>query len=341
MSQRKLSLIFLAAAAGIAVLLYKVRGVLLPFLLAAVMAYIINPLVGAFEARQIPRSIAILLAYAVFAVVGIAGFYICVPLLVTELDEMLAAIPRTRSLGEFTSETIRGWGPWRDSRFFRSIVSNSAQQVEKLLAGMVGRSLEVAFGLLARTFTLILVPFLAFYLLRDMEMLRSSALSLVPSHLQGEVQELALRLNRLVAAFLRGQLIVAVTMGLLISVGLAILQVKYAFVIGAVAGAFEFIPYLGPVVATVPAILFGLMRSPVTALWAAVWILAVHQVEAAVLQPQVMSSTVGLHPLTIIFSILVGGELLGIWGMFLAVPLAAVLKEIGGYLLGKAADLSH
>ena len=143
---------------------------------------------------------------------------------------------------------------------------------------------------------------------------------------------MAQRLNELMGAFLRGQLIVAAIVGLLISVGLASLKVKYALVIGTVAAVFEFIPYFGPVIAAVPAVLFAFVQSPATALWAVVLVVVVHQVEGAVLQPQVMSGSMDLHPLTVIFSILVGGELLGIWGMFLAVPAAASLKLIIGYL---------
>lgn len=332
MLDRSRLLILLIAASGVIVLLYLVRGVLVPFALAAVVAYVSNPLVQAFESRQIPRSGAIVLVYVIFAVVGGLTLYVGVPLLAAEVEEMLANLPQARDLSDYTRGTAASVLPLRASHLLRTILSAGAQRVEVLLAQLVARSLEVILALLARTFTILLVPFLAFYFLRDTEKIQRWFLSLLPPARRQEVLVLAQRLNELMGAFLRGQLIVAAIVGLLISVGLASLKVKYALVIGTVAAVFEFIPYFGPVVAAVPAVLFAFVQSPATALWAVVLVVVVHQVEGAVLQPQVMSGSMDLHPLTVIFSILVGGELLGIWGMFLAVPAAASLKLIIGYL---------
>jgi predicted PurR-regulated permease PerM len=332
MLDRSRLLILLIAASGVIVLLYLVRGVLVPFALAAVVAYVSNPLVQAFESRQIPRSGAIVLVYVIFAVVGGLTLYVGVPLLAAEVEEMLANLPQARDLSDYTRGTAASVLHLRASHLLRTILSAGAQRVEVLLAQLVARSLEVILALLARTFTILLVPFLAFYFLRDTEKIQRWFLSLLPPARRQEVLVLAQRLNELMGAFLRGQLIVAAIVGLLISVGLASLKVKYALVIGTVAAVFEFIPYFGPVVAAVPAVLFAFVQSPATALWAVVLVVVVHQVEGAVLQPQVMSGSMDLHPLTVIFSILVGGELLGIWGMFLAVPAAASLKLIIGYL---------
>ena len=332
MLDRSRLLILLIAASGVIVLLYLVRGVLVPFALAAVVAYVSNPLVQAFESRQIPRSGAIVLVYVIFAVVGGLTLYVGVPLLAAEVEEMLANLPQARDLSDYTRGTAASVLHLRASHLLRTILSAGAQRVEVLLAQLVARSLEVILALLARTFTILLVPFLAFYFLRDTEKIQRWFLSLLPPARRQEVLVLAQRLNELMGAFLRGQLIVAAIVGLLISVGLASLKVKYALVIGTVAAVFEFIPYFGPVIAAVPAVLFAFVQSPATALWAVVLVVVVHQVEGAVLQPQVMSGSMDLHPLTVIFSILVGGELLGIWGMFLAVPAAASLKLIIGYL---------
>lgn len=332
MPDRSRLLILLAAASGVVVLLFLVRRVLVPFALAAVVAYVFNPLVKAFEARKIPRSGAIVLVYLISTVIGGLALYVGVPVLVRELEEMLQHLPEARDLGHYTQGTAARLLHSKGSPLLQSILRSGAQRVEALLAQLMARSLEVLLAFLARTFTILLVPFLAFYLLRDAEKIQTWFVSLLPEGRRPEVLALVERLNELMGAFLRGQLIVAAIVGLLIGMGLTLLKVKYALVIGIVAGVFEFIPYFGPVIGAVPAVLFGFMRSPATALWAVVLTMVVHQVEGAILQPQVMSGSMDLHPLTVILSVLAGGELLGVWGMFLAVPATAALKLIGGYL---------
>ena len=194
------------------------------------------------------------------------------------------------------------------SLFSKTSSRPELQQVEGLLARLITRSLEVLLAFLARTFTILMVPFLAFYFLRDADTFSRQFVSLLPADRRQEILALIRGLNELAGAFLRGQLILSVLVGLLISVGLALLKVKYALVIGIIAGVFEFIPYFGPAIAAVPAVMFGLMRSPATALWTMLLIAAVHQVEGAVLQPHVMSGSLDLHPLTVIAAVLIGGS---------------------------------
>jgi predicted PurR-regulated permease PerM len=153
---------------------------------------------------------------------------------------------------------------------------------------------------------LVLAPFLAYYLLRDWEIIRRSALSLIPINSHAEALSLFGRLHRLGSGFIRGQLIVSGFVALLITFGLATLGVKYALLIGLLGGIFDIIPYFGPLIGGAPAVLLGLTRSPATAVWAALWIFLVHQIEGTILQPRIMGEHVGLHPLTVIFAILAG-----------------------------------
>ncbi|MGI6081790.1 MAG: AI-2E family transporter [Limnochordia bacterium] len=332
MSGQSRLVILLAAASGVVFMLYLIRGVLVPFALAAVVAYVFNPLVNAVESRQVPRSGAIVLVYLMFGVAGGLILYVGAPLLAAEMEQIMANLPGSEGMNDLLRGSQVSAPYLTESPFLKGLIKTGAQQVEGLLARLIARSLEVLLAFLARTFTILMVPFLAFYFLRDADKLNRQFISLLPQEHRQETVVLLWRLNQLAGAFLRGQVIVAIIVGLLISVGLALLKVKYALVIGIMAAVFEFIPYFGPAVAAVPAVLFGLMRSPATAFWTVLLIIAVHQVEGAILQPHVMSGTLDLHPLTVIAAVLIGGELLGIWGMFMAVPVAAALKLIGRYV---------
>jgi predicted PurR-regulated permease PerM len=333
---RRARVVMLIVAASVAVIfLYAVRGVLTPFALAAVIAYLAHPLVQEFEERHIPRGVAIVLVYLVLAVAGGLVINLVVPLLVRELNDVLVGLPQTRGLERYATGALEKLVLVRKSEVLRNMVVAAVQRVEQLFVDLASHSLDVLVGLVTRAFSLVLAPFLAYYLLRDWELLRRGLLALIPIEYEGEVLVLARRLNRVLAGFVRGQLLISALMGLLVALGLGILRVRYAVLIGLLAGVFEVIPYFGPAIGAVPAVLFGLLRSPTTALWAAVWILLLHQLEGAVLQPRIMSTSVGLHPLTVIFAVLAGGSLLGVWGLLVALPVAAALRVVGGYLVEK------
>lgn len=336
MNRRIRGILLLSAASGLMVFLYLVRGVLTPFVLAAIIAYLAAPLVRTFEARQIPRSVAIFLVYLVFGVFGILTVYLLVPTLVRELNDILTSLPDIIARLERASSGALRWleripGPAP----IQELVTAALLRLEALVKEVATRTLDVLLSLFSRALYLALAPFLAFYILRDAEVLQHSLLSLVPIRQRNDVLTLIRRLNRVGIGFIRGQLMISGAVGLLIAMGLAVLQVKYALLIGVVAGMFDIIPYFGPVIGGAPAALLGLTRSPATALWVVIWIFVVNQVEAVFLQPHIMGDHVGLHPLTVIFAILSGGSLFGIWGMLLAVPVAAAIKVVVTYIVEK------
>jgi predicted PurR-regulated permease PerM len=229
------------------------------------------------------------------------------------------------ALGLLTASTL----PAQD------IIAAAIARLQELVTNVATRTLDILFGVLSRALYLVLAPFLAYYLLRDAEVVSRAVLSLIPLHFRDEALGLLSRLNRVGIGFIRGQIIVSAIVGLMVTIGLAVLGIKYAVLIGVVAGIFDVVPYFGPLIGGVPAVILGLLRSPSTAVWAAVWIFVVHQIEGVFLQPRIMGEHVGLHPLAIVFAILAGGDLFGIWGMLVAVPVAAVVKVCGSYLIEK------
>lgn len=340
MTRRTRAVLLFFAASAVVIFLYIVRGVLTPFALAAAIAYLVSPLVRAFESRQIPRSAAILLSYLVLGVVVGVAIYLVIPLLVRELNDVTASLPQNiASLERYLNGGLRWFSHVPGPIPLDEMAAAAVQKLEQLVTFAASRTIDVLFSLFSRAFNLVLAPFLAFYLLRDLELIRRSALSVVPVSAHDELIALFSRLNRVGTGFIRGQLIVSGFVTLLITAGLAALGVKYALLIGVLGGVFDVIPYFGPLIGGLPAVLLGLMRSPSTAVWAAIWIFTVHQIEGTVLQPRIMGDHVGLHPLTVIFAILAGGSLLGIWGMLIAVPTAATVKVVGTYTIEKLSNV--
>ena len=151
---------------------------------------------------------------------------------------------------------------------------------------------------------------------------------LIPKRYRLTIYSLAKEINLIIYGFIRGQLVNAGLVGLLISGGLALLGIKYSLFIGLLAGLFDIIPYFGPIIGFIPASVLALAKSPISVVWVLVIFVLVNQIEANIISPKIIGERVGLHPLAVIFAIFAGGELMGIIGMLIAVPAAAVVRVL-------------
>ncbi|HHT25731.1 MAG TPA: AI-2E family transporter [Firmicutes bacterium] len=339
MTRRTRVILLVIAASVVVVFLYAVRAVLTPFILAAIAAYLANPLVMRFESRQMPRSVAIISTYIICGISAALIIYLIVPVLIRELNDVLVSLP----------QQLQGLNRYAQSGFqwlqrlpipipIGEMTSEAIVRVQNVITTLAARSLDLIFGLFSSAVYMVLVPFLAYYFLRDKELISEALLRVLPTSRRPEAVGLLLRLNRVTMAYIRGQLIISAGTGALVALGLTLLGVKYAALAGLIAGIFDVAPYFGPVIGAIPAVLLGLLKSPSTALWCAVWITLVQQIESMFLQPRVMSEQVGLHPLTVIFAVMAGGQLLGIWGMLVAVPLVATGKTVAAFFLDKLSN---
>ncbi|HHX01515.1 MAG TPA: AI-2E family transporter [Firmicutes bacterium] len=318
--------------------LYRVRVILSPFLFAALIAYIAFPLVSVFERREVPRPIAIILVYLLFAVfVGISVSFL-IPQLAQEVDELLKTIP------DQTEKLADGLSLWRslDQISVPEVLQTGFDlvvgRIQQLVEGVAQRIAGILVGMFSQIISLLIAPILAFYLLRDLEVIKRRTIMSIPKQYRLTVYKLCKEMNRVLNGFIRGQLVNALLVGSLIAIGLAVLGVKYALFIGLLAGVFNIIPYFGPVIGFIPASLFALAKSPISVLWVLVLFIVVNQLEANIISPKIIGERVGLHPLAVIFAIFAGGELMGIIGMLIAVPAAAIVRIVFVYVLKRVDD---
>lgn len=333
MTRRTKILILAGAALLIGLFLLRIRGALTPFYLAIAIAYLGYPFVTLLESKQVPRSLAILLLYGIFAVVVIFVFYAFLPSLNREIEQLVERLPeQTRRLESLSSSIFRNmrreWLPGS----LQEVINLAIRRLEGLLEGAATRVADLVVGFLSQMVNLILAPFLAYYILKDRDQLGKAAVAWLPTGARKDVIELAHRVNKVVGRFIRGQLIVSTTVGILVACGLSLLGMRYALFLGLIAGVFDIIPYFGPILGAIPAVVLALMRSPLTALWVLLLFVVIQQLEGNVLSPKIVGEQVGLHPLAVIFSILVGGELLGVPGMLIAVPTAATVKVTASFI---------
>jgi predicted PurR-regulated permease PerM len=330
----RLLIVVLAVVAAIWAL-YKLQGVLLLLVLAIFFAYLIAPLVelvhrplkvGARE-RLMPRPLAIGIVYLViFGSIGLAIFLL-LPLIGDQFAEFGKQVPtyykgisdRAQSLERLYQRIPPG-----ARETVRKTVSNSFDSINEYVQASVATAVPVV---IAHVPWLVLIPILAFFLLKDADSFRRSALQMLPrGRLRWRGDELFQDVNAALAAYIRAQLIACLLIGVLCTLGFILLGVPYALVLGIIAGFFEFIPLAGPLAVAIIATVVASFHSGGTAAAVVLFLLVLRILQDYVFYPRIIGSGIHLHPLAVILAILAGAELAGVAGIFLAIPLIAVIS---------------
>ena len=328
------------AGVGIALLLvivgwvaYAVRVVFPPLILSAAIVFILNPVVTFLQHRGLHRAIGTLLTY-----LGIVSLLFVIalalrPVIGHQIDELRAQWPDVK-------EKVNDWVDARAEgskgkfyEFSRDELYDSFSTGNKTLREQIDQARKVGVRIFHVLLILILGPVLAFYLLVDLPHVKRVAESLVPQRARPEVLSVAHRLNRAIGGFFRGQLLVAFVVGVMCSIGLAIIRLPFWLLIGMVAGLFNIIPLVGPWIGGIPGVVVALTtREPITAVWVIVVMVVVQQIDNHFITPTVMHRAVKLHPVMVILALVAGGTIGGFLGLLLAVPAAAVVKIIVSHL---------
>lgn len=320
--------------------LYWVRGILTSFLIAAIIAYLLYPLVSYLEnKRKMSRLGAILMAYLAVAILLMLLFLYIVPVLNQELNQLIRDIPFYAKKAERLINWIQiryqeQWGVHLNRNFNQEIINRS----EFVVVQLIRKTTETLVWLVTSFVNLVIGLILAFYLLRDFDSLKSNIISLLPERKQEQALIFWEEVNGVIEGFIRGQLLVASFMAIFITIGLYLLNIQYALIIGVLAAIVGIIPYLGSIAGALPAVILGLMESPWLALKVIILFLITHQIEGSIVSPKIVGESVGLHPLVVIMALLAGGQILGIWGMLIAVPSTAVGKVLLKHIWNRLPD---
>lgn len=322
--------LLLAVAAGAVLwLLYAVRGVLLPFGAALFLVYLTEPLIDRMEQRLVPRVVAILVIYAVLLGVAWVAVVYFWPTVTWEAERAVSSLPERLTEVRRVAEQLITLGRNRRLPLLAmEALSALTAELQRSVAQVGRRAVSATLSAFSHLALLALAPVISFYLSRDWPALRRGILRLLPPEGRGEVRRLLAEVNEVLGGYVRGQLVISAFVGVTTWVGLTVLGIPYALLIGVLAGLFDIVPYFGPVIGAGPAVFLALDRSPLTALYVVGLFLVIHQLEGAILVPRIMGSRVGLHPVLVIFALLAGGQLFGLGGMLLAVPAAAVGRVI-------------
>ncbi|BBB92891.1 MAG TPA: AI-2E family transporter [Methylomusa anaerophila] len=309
--------------------LWLVRSGLYPFILALLLTYLLNPAVCYLEQKGFSRLLAIIFIYIIlFAVLVLGGSWL-VPLLMKDLESFARDLPQIMSKSEELIYLLQN--QYQNSALpysMRVAIDNSLMSFERDIQLVITDVANGIVNLMSHSVGLAITPILAFYLLHDWREIREQLLTMLPGHWRHETVLIAKDIDKVLNGVIRGQITVAIIVGILVSSGLYFLKVPFALLIGILAGLLDIIPYFGAVIGATPAVTIALLESPWLAVKVALLFLVIHQLEGTIIGPKILGESVGLHPLSVIFFLFAGGELWGLIGMLLGVPLAAVAKVI-------------
>jgi predicted PurR-regulated permease PerM len=337
--------VFLTIIAGAAVaviawtVIERFLHILILLLAGFILIFLLGPVVDRLQQRGLPRAVAILLIYLTIIVGLVVAGVLLVGPLTTQLQDVTKNIPNLTDTSNGAVSQIDAFFQSRGIPFqIESIQNQVVGYITNASASLLGGTLAVVTGLVSFVTDLFLVLAITFYLLLDGQNMRNSFVRLLPSRYRERWFFIEATLNRVLGGYIRGQILVALTVAVAAGLGSWVLGVHYPLVIGLLAFLFEFIPLLGPVLGMMPAVVIALFQPFPLVLWVIVYFIVLQQVESNVIVPRISGHAVGLHPLAALLALLAGVELGGLGGALLAVPLAGVLYVIG---LAVYSDATH
>lgn len=321
---------------------YLTRGVLLPFLAGLAIAYFLDPVADRFETWKVPRGIAsaIVITFFFLLIVGVVlAFW---PILQTQLAAVSEQLPKT----------LANFRPWLN-QFLATLMDDYGvdlgSDVDSFLAtfsdGLLSQAKAAATGALKgglaffNLLTLILIsPVVAFYLLRDWDLLVAKVDSWLPSSGGDVVRQQMKKIDEVLAGFVRGQLLVSTTMGVLYGIGWSAAGLSFGVILGVLAGVMSFVPFVGALFAALVAIAMAIGQwgfDPMQVGMVAAVFFVVQTIESAFLTPRLVGERVGLHPVWVLFAVFAGGEIMGFVGVLIAVPAAAAAAVLVRYWIDR------
>lgn len=289
--------------------LIQIRDILFLLFIAFLLMTAIRPLVVILERIRIPRIMSILLVYAV--VFGLFGVSLAgtIPLLVTQSTRLITDLP------SFAARVLPFWN---------IDVGTLTRQIAPISENIV----KVTVGIFSNIITTLTVLVFTFYFLLERPRASQTLSPLVGESMTNRTLDILRQIERRLGAWVRGELLLMVTIGVLSYIGLSILHVDFALPLAIIAGVLEIVPTIGPIVSAIPAVLVALAVSPFLALTVVALYFIIQQVENNLLVPIVMKKSIGFSPLVTILSVMIGGRFAGVVGAILAVPLVLVLQII-------------
>lgn len=298
-----------------------------PFFVSAIIAYILHPIVRYLEKKKIPRPMAILFIYAIFIGALLLVVFKGTPYMLREGQQLLEQLPQMANTYSSFASGIHEKTEVLPITFQQKVVE-WLENGEQFIAEYIAKIGDVLKHVVDWLFLLIVIPFIVFYMLKDVSLIHKAIWYITPDHLRNEGKKLARSIDESLGNYIRGQLFVCFIVGTLAYIGFLIIDMPYAMILAFFVGLTNVIPYFGPIIAIFPVMFIALTESFRLFIYAIIVNIVVQIIEGNIVSPLIVGRSIRMHPALIIFALVVGGELGGVMGLILSVPILTVLKVI-------------
>lgn len=318
-----------------------IQDTLFTIIVSIILAYLFNPIINYLEKYNIPRGLGILMLYVVILGVIVAISFSIIPRLGKELRGLLAITPTyIKELTEFLNGLYEKYYSGVDNippimQSLQDVIFQNIDRLQGIIVNNISKFIEGVVEAFSKIISFILIPILTFYFLRDKDYFKNILYLTIPKSRRQDAKELLAEMDRALSQFIRGRLILAVYVGIVTTIFLLILNVNFAIVIGLITGIADIIPYFGPFLGFLPAVIFAFLDSTVKGIWVAVVFIIIQWVENNVLAPKIIGESTGIHPITVLLSLIIAGGMFGVMGMIFSVPVVAVVKILVGFFIDR------
>jgi len=318
------------------------QDTLFTIIASVILAYLFNPIINYLERYNIQRTLSILILYVVILGVVFAISLSIIPRLGKELGGLLAVIPTyIKELTEFLNDLYDKYYSRVDyippiMKSIEDVVFQNIDKLQNIIVSNISRFINGVVHAFGKIISFILIPILTFYFLRDKDYFKNILFLTIPKTKRQSARELLTQIDRVLSQFIRGRLILAAYVGIVTTIILLILNVNFAIVIGLITGIADIIPYFGPFLGFAPAVIFAFLDNPVKGIWVGVIFIIIQWVENNVLAPKIIGDSIGIHPITVLLSLIIAGGMFGVMGMIFSVPAVAVIKILIGFFIDRA-----
>ncbi|MDR2872046.1 MAG: AI-2E family transporter [Xanthomonadaceae bacterium] len=329
---------WLVLGLGVCLLVWLLAPILTPFVLAALLAWLGNPLVNYLQDKGRSRVTGVIMVFTLMTLLLILALLILVPMIINQVKTLGDALPGYR---DWFVQTAIPWMEqksgtelrvWLDPEHLVNWLREHLQQTGDFAAGFFSYLSRSGSAMLTWGINIVLLPILTFYFLRDWDKLIAHVAAIIPRDHYVTVSGLAQESNDVLSAFLRGQFLVMLALSTIYAIGLSVVGLKLGLLIGIIAGLISFIPYLGASTGVILALIAALVQAKgldwQLLISGAVVFTIGQLLESYVLTPRLVGDRIGLHPVAVIFAVMAGGQLFGFLGMLLALPVAAVINVL-------------
>ncbi|MDI6821410.1 MAG: AI-2E family transporter, partial [Actinomycetota bacterium] len=310
-------------------LISKIRSIFPLIVFTIAIVYILRPIVNFFESKGVSRLQAVIITYLIMILVIAPILFYFSLIIAAQVRELINNLPGyVKALMQFVERYRGALERFQIPPAARGLFEEYLEKVKRVGMEIFSRIPRVTMDIFSLILHLILAPLMAFYILKDLRMIKATMSGLIPQKYRMEAFEIIHKVDVVLGGFLRGQLLVALAVGVLCGIALTILRVDFAIVLGVIAGVLNIIPYFGPIAGGALAAMVALIKSPTLAVLVIIAMIIIQLIDGMLLSPNIISRQVNLHPVVVIFSLLIGAALFGIMGMILAIPIAAAGKAL-------------